>query len=48
MLFQWCQGGYCVKVTKKKPPVKVTPGGWSDWKLGECASGCVVKSKGEK
>lgn len=44
-MFQWCQGGYCVKMTKAKP-LKITPGGWGPWKAEECASGCISKSKG--
>lgn len=42
---KWCQGGECMPVKKKKPPVKVVPGGWSEWKLGSCSSGCITKSR---
>ncbi|XP_069680135.1 A disintegrin and metalloproteinase with thrombospondin motifs adt-2-like [Periplaneta americana] len=43
---KWCQGGDCMPIKKKKPPAKVTPGGWGDWKPGTCSSGCIAKSKG--
>nr|CAD7413736.1 unnamed protein product [Timema poppensis] len=43
---KWCQGGICVPMKNKKP-VKVVKGGWSKWQLGECSSGCTLKSKAE-
>lgn len=30
----------------KKKPVKVRPGGWSQWNLDKCSSGCLTNSKG--
>jgi hypothetical protein len=36
-----------VPVKKKKPPVKVVPGGWSEWRVGPCSSGCIIKARGE-
>ncbi|KAJ8880452.1 hypothetical protein PR048_016922 [Dryococelus australis] len=42
---KWCHGGECV-IMKKKKPVHVVKGGWSDWKQGKCSSGCIIKSRG--
>ncbi|XP_066143129.1 A disintegrin and metalloproteinase with thrombospondin motifs adt-1-like [Euwallacea fornicatus] len=42
---KYCYGGQC---TSKQPPtpIKITPGGWSNWKNGSCSSGCIQNSKG--
>lgn len=45
--WQYCYGGECV--SKKPPnPVKVIPGGWSQWKMSGCSSGCIEKSLGHQ
>ncbi|XP_060842752.1 A disintegrin and metalloproteinase with thrombospondin motifs adt-2-like [Rhopalosiphum padi] len=41
----WCEAGKCVKGKPKKPK-KIIKGGWSQWKVHECTSGCIHKSKG--
>ncbi|XP_025421682.1 A disintegrin and metalloproteinase with thrombospondin motifs adt-2-like isoform X2 [Sipha flava] len=41
----WCEAGKCVKGKPKKPQ-KIIKGGWSQWKVHECTSGCIHKSKG--
>ncbi|XP_055633094.1 A disintegrin and metalloproteinase with thrombospondin motifs adt-2-like [Toxorhynchites rutilus septentrionalis] len=41
---KWCVGGSCVKQRKK--PVQVVKGGWSDWVVEDCNSGCLERSKG--
>ncbi|KAF7280146.1 hypothetical protein GWI33_006323 [Rhynchophorus ferrugineus] len=42
---KYCYGGHCS--TRQLPkPVKVVPGGWSNWKEGTCSSGCIKDSKG--
>ncbi|XP_076234848.1 ADAMTS metallopeptidase stall [Calliopsis andreniformis] len=40
-----CRGGEC-KNALQSPPDLVQPGDWSDWKLGPCTSGCLMKSTG--
>ena len=40
-----CYGGECI-VQKKKKPIKVVKGGWSEWKSESCKSGCIEKSRG--
>lgn len=42
----WCFGGQCSTKTNLPKPIKVVKGGWSSWKLGQCSSGCTMKSKG--
>ncbi|XP_058814760.1 A disintegrin and metalloproteinase with thrombospondin motifs adt-1-like [Topomyia yanbarensis] len=41
---KWCIGGDCVK--QKKKPINVIKGGWSDWDIGDCNSGCLKHSRG--
>ncbi|XP_058447039.1 A disintegrin and metalloproteinase with thrombospondin motifs adt-2-like [Malaya genurostris] len=41
---KWCIGGACVK--QKKKPSNVIKGGWSEWDIGDCNSGCLEHSKG--
>ncbi|XP_050422560.1 A disintegrin and metalloproteinase with thrombospondin motifs adt-2-like [Adelges cooleyi] len=41
----WCVAGKCVKGKPKKPK-KIIRGGWGPWKVHECTSGCIHKSKG--
>ncbi|KRT81540.1 Peptidase, partial [Oryctes borbonicus] len=40
----YCYGGECIKRTPK--PIVAKPGDWGPWKLGDCKSGCLEKSKG--
>ncbi|XP_044735482.1 A disintegrin and metalloproteinase with thrombospondin motifs adt-1-like, partial [Chrysoperla carnea] len=42
---KWCIGGDCVKTFKPKP-VNIIPGGWSEWNITKCKSGCIEKSLG--
>nr|XP_029709746.1 A disintegrin and metalloproteinase with thrombospondin motifs adt-2-like [Aedes albopictus] len=41
---KWCVGGSCVK--QKKKPITVVRGGWSEWMIGDCNSGCLARSRG--
>ncbi|KXJ81822.1 hypothetical protein RP20_CCG017866 [Aedes albopictus] len=41
---KWCIGGSCVK--QKKKPITVVRGGWSEWMVGDCNSGCLARSRG--
>lgn len=45
---KWCSGGSCVKKFKLPKPIEVIRGGWSEWKIEECISGCLFKSKGHQ
>ncbi|XP_050295630.1 A disintegrin and metalloproteinase with thrombospondin motifs adt-1-like [Anthonomus grandis grandis] len=53
----WCRGGRCIQkgtttkqahsgALKQSPEINQTNGGWSDWRNGECASGCLFGEEG--
>ncbi|XP_076331172.1 A disintegrin and metalloproteinase with thrombospondin motifs adt-2-like [Tachypleus tridentatus] len=40
----WCVKGNCEPWGSKN--LEVVKGGWTEWKLGDCTSGCIKNSKG--
>ncbi|KAL1512738.1 hypothetical protein ABEB36_002278 [Hypothenemus hampei] len=53
----WCRGGRCITkgtnpkqsyngALKQNPDLDKVNGGWSDWRRGECASGCLFGEEG--